>query len=73
MGPVRIVMAWAQSLRWIRDLVIPNNELSLRQHAIAPWEPTSSQYYPQLLEAVANHYGIDMDMPVKDLPEEQYG
>ncbi|MFJ7366232.1 excinuclease ABC subunit UvrA [Peribacillus frigoritolerans] len=54
-----------------RDLVIPNQDLSLRQHAIAPWEPTSSQYYPQLLEAVANHYGIDMDVPVKDLPEEK--
>ncbi|ALF08719.1 excinuclease ABC subunit UvrA [Parageobacillus thermoglucosidasius] len=53
------------------DLVIPNNELSLREHAIAPWEPQSSQYYPQLLEAVCNHYGIDMDVPVKDLPKEQ--
>ncbi|MBT2689093.1 excinuclease ABC subunit UvrA [Bacillus sp. ISL-47] len=51
------------------DLVIPNKELSLKQHAIAPWEPTSSQYYPQLLEAVCNHYGIDMDIPVKDIPE----
>ncbi|MCM3691716.1 excinuclease ABC subunit UvrA [Neobacillus niacini] len=50
------------------DLVIPNKELSLRQHAIAPWEPTSSQYYPQLLEAVCNHYGVDMDMPFKDIP-----
>lgn len=54
-----------------RDLVIPNKDLSLRQHAIAPWEPTSSQYYPQLLEAVAAHYDIDMDVPVKDLPEEK--
>ncbi|WP_203363228.1 excinuclease ABC subunit UvrA [Bacillus sp. REN10] len=53
------------------DLVIPNGELSLREHAIAPWEPTSSQYYPQLLEAVCTHYGIDMDVPVKDLPKEQ--
>jgi excinuclease ABC subunit A len=53
------------------DLVVPNKELSLRQHAIAPWEPTSSQYYPQLLEAVCNHYGIDMDVPVKDLPDNQ--
>jgi excinuclease ABC subunit A len=53
------------------DLVIPNKELSLKQHAIAPWEPTSSQYYPQLLEAICNHYGIDMDMPVKDLPDNQ--
>jgi excinuclease ABC subunit A len=53
------------------DLVIPNDELTLREHAIAPWEPQSSQYYPQLLEAVCSHYGIDMDVPVKDLPKEQ--
>ncbi|MCM3585153.1 excinuclease ABC subunit UvrA [Mesobacillus maritimus] len=53
------------------DLVIPNKELTLRQHAIAPWEPTSSQYYPQLLEAICNHYGIDLDIPVKDLPKDQ--
>jgi excinuclease ABC subunit A len=51
------------------DLVIPNKELSLRQHAIAPWEPSSSQYYPQLLEAVCNHYSIDMDIPIKDIPK----
>ena len=50
------------------DLVIPDRTLSLRDHAIAPWEPTSSQYYPQLLEAVANHYGIDMDVPFEDIP-----
>ncbi len=53
------------------DLVIPNKDLTLHQHAIAPWEPTSSQYYPSLLEAVANHYGISMDTPVKDLPTSQ--
>ncbi|MDQ0199024.1 excinuclease ABC subunit UvrA [Neobacillus ginsengisoli] len=51
------------------DLVVPNKDLTLKQHAIAPWEPTSSQYYPQLLEAVCSHYGIDMDIPVKDIPE----
>jgi excinuclease ABC subunit A len=51
------------------DLVVPNKDLTLKQHAIAPWEPTSSQYYPQLLEAVCNHYGIDMDIPVKDIPK----
>ncbi|MGE6257436.1 excinuclease ABC subunit UvrA [Heyndrickxia sporothermodurans] len=53
------------------DLIIPNQELSLKEHAIAPWEPVSSQYYPQLLEAVCNHYGIDMETPVKDLPKHQ--
>ncbi|PNU25001.1 excinuclease ABC subunit UvrA [Bacillus stratosphericus] len=50
------------------ELVIPNKDLTLRQHAIAPWEPQSSQYYPQLLEAVCTHYGIDMDIPVKEIP-----
>ncbi|ATO37884.1 excinuclease ABC subunit A [Geobacillus thermodenitrificans] len=53
------------------DLVIPNDKLTLKEHAIAPWEPQSSQYYPQLLEAVCRHYGIPMDVPVKDLPKEQ--
>ncbi|MDM5209255.1 excinuclease ABC subunit UvrA [Cytobacillus kochii] len=53
------------------DLVIPNKDLTLKQHAIAPWEPNSSQYYPQLLEAVCTHYGIDMDIPVSAIPDEQ--
>lgn len=53
------------------ELVVPNKDLTLKQHAIAPWEPTSSQYYPQLLEAVCSHYGIDMNIPFKDIPENQ--
>ncbi|HET7522025.1 MAG TPA: excinuclease ABC subunit UvrA [Bacillales bacterium] len=53
------------------DLVIPDEEMTLRNHAIAPWEPTSSQFYPQLLEAVCSHYGIDMDVPVSKLPKAQ--
>lgn len=51
------------------DLVIPNWDLSLKENAIAPWESISSQYYPQLLESVCNHYGIDMNIPVKDIPK----
>jgi excinuclease ABC subunit A len=50
------------------ELVIPDMDLSFKQGAIVPWQPVTSQYYPQLLEAVCNHYGIDMDVPVKDLP-----
>ncbi len=51
------------------DLVIPDWDLTLNEHAIAPWEPTSSQYYPQLLKAVCDHYDIPMDVPVKDIPK----
>lgn len=54
------------------ELVIPNWDLSLNKHAIAPWEPTSSQYYPQLLQSVCNHYGVDMDVPVKDIPKDLF-
>ncbi|WP_445505980.1 excinuclease ABC subunit UvrA [Niallia sp. 03190] len=51
------------------DLVIPNQQLTLNENAIAPWESVSSQYYPQLLASVCNHYGIDRDIPVKDIPK----
>lgn len=53
------------------ELIIPDWNKSLVEHAIAPWEPTSSQYYPQLLAAVCQHYNIAMDVPVKTLPKEQ--
>ncbi|WP_107942141.1 excinuclease ABC subunit UvrA [Metasolibacillus fluoroglycofenilyticus] len=54
-----------------KDLVVPDWDKTLLEHAIAPWEPTSSQYYPQLLKAVCNHYGIPMDIPIKDIPKPQ--
>ncbi|MCA0986832.1 excinuclease ABC subunit UvrA [Guptibacillus algicola] len=50
------------------DLVIPDWSLTLNEHALAPWEPVSSGYYPQLLKSVCNHFGIDMDTPVEKLP-----
>ncbi|MDO6657875.1 excinuclease ABC subunit UvrA [Anaerobacillus sp. 1_MG-2023] len=53
------------------DLVIPDWDKSLREHAIAPWEPVSSNYYPQLLQSVCNHFGIDMDTPVNKIPRAQ--
>ncbi|MFJ7649952.1 excinuclease ABC subunit UvrA [Lysinibacillus sp. NPDC097279] len=53
------------------DLIVPDWDRSLLEHAIAPWEPTSSQYYPQLLKAVCDHYDIPMDVPVKDIPKEK--
>lgn len=54
------------------ELVVPDPTLSLEQGAIVAWQPTSSNYYPKLLEAVAKHYKISMKKPVKDLPKEQW-
>ncbi|SFE93341.1 excinuclease ABC subunit UvrA [Alteribacillus iranensis] len=53
------------------ELVVPDWERTLKEHAIAAWEPTSSQYYPQLLASVCRHFHIDMETPVKHLPKEQ--
>lgn len=53
------------------DLVVPDWDLSLNEHAILPWKPISSQYYPQMLKSVCEHYGIDMDIPIKDIPKKQ--
>ncbi|WP_077624810.1 excinuclease ABC subunit UvrA [Sediminibacillus massiliensis] len=53
------------------DLVIPDWDRSLKEGAIVAWEPTSSQYYPKLLESVCNHFGIDMEVPVSQIPKQQ--
>ncbi|MFD1361659.1 excinuclease ABC subunit UvrA [Lentibacillus salinarum] len=53
------------------ELVIPDWDRSLNEHAIAAWEPISSQYYPQLLKSVCDHYEIDMTIPAKDIPKKQ--
>ena len=44
------------------DLVIPDPSLSLRQGAIAAWS-RSQFFYPEMLEAVCEAAGIDMDRP----------
>ncbi|MEE6710649.1 excinuclease ABC subunit UvrA [Pediococcus acidilactici] len=51
------------------DLVVPDQDKTLREGALAPWNPISSQYYPKLLEQAAGSFEIDMDTPFKDLPK----
>ena len=52
------------------ELVIPNPALSLRGGAIAPWSK-SQFFYPEMLEAVCEAAGIDMDAPVSELTKKQ--
>jgi len=53
------------------ELVIPDATRTLSEGAIEPWAGSSSTYYPQLLESICNHLGIDMDTPVEQLAKEQ--
>jgi excinuclease ABC subunit A len=52
------------------DLVIPDPSLTLRQGAIAPWS-RSQFFYPEMLLAVCESAGIDMDVPVSQLAQKQ--
>lgn len=53
------------------DLVVPDPSLTLRDGALAPWNPISSQYYPELLKQAATAFGVDLDTPFKKLPAKQ--
>lgn len=55
------------------DLVVPDSSKTLREGALAPWNPISSNYYPQMLEQAMIQFGIDMDKPFEDLsPEDRH-
>ncbi len=53
------------------DLVVPDQNKSLNEGAIEPWEPTSSDFYPTLLKRVCEVYRINMDKPYKKLTDRQ--
>ncbi len=50
-------------------LVVPDESLSLKKGAIAPWAKSSSPYYLQTLDALARHYKFLMNEPWKELPK----
>ncbi len=49
------------------DLIVPDERLSLREGAIAPWNTQSTQYYAQTLDSLARHLKISVNTPWKDL------
>jgi excinuclease ABC subunit A len=51
------------------DLVLDPN-LSLLDGAVLPWANSTSEYYQELLRALADHHGVDMHTPVRKLPRE---
>lgn len=51
------------------DLVIPDEDATLAQGAVAPWAQTSSEYFQRVLTALAGDLGFSMDTPWRGLPE----
>ncbi|WP_028034971.1 excinuclease ABC subunit UvrA [Chelativorans sp. J32] len=52
------------------DLVVPDENVVLREGAIAPWAKSTSPYYLQTLEALGKEYGFKASNRWKDLSQE---
>ena len=50
------------------DLIVPDEELSIKEGAIEPWERRNNVFFHQILDAVCAHFEIDQYVPWGKLP-----
>jgi excinuclease ABC subunit A len=53
------------------DLVVPDPDLSISEGALVPWTVINSNFYDQVIQAIADRYEIDLETPWRDLRDEQ--
>lgn len=53
------------------DLLIPDTSKSIEEGAFQAWAGGTSNYYPQFLRSVCEHYNIPQDVPVSELSPDQ--
>lgn len=53
------------------DLLVPDRSKSIEEGAFEAWAGSTSNYYPQLLASACRHFDIPLDVPVRELTEEQ--
>ncbi len=51
------------------DLVVPDEDLSLDEGAVAPWAQISSEYFARVLSALAQDMGFSTSVPWRALPQ----
>lgn len=54
------------------DLLVPDRTLSIEDGAFEAWAGSTSNYYPQFLASVCEHYSIATDVPVGELKEGEW-
>src|SRR5215213_179256 len=52
------------------ELIVPDDSMSLKRGAVAPWARSTSPYYGQTLEALGKAYGFKLGDKFVDLTEE---
>lgn len=53
------------------DLLVPDNKLTIEEGAFEAWAGSTSNYYPQFLAAVCEHYKIPRNVPVSEISNDQ--
>jgi excinuclease ABC subunit A len=53
------------------DLLVPDNKLTIEEGAFEAWAGSTSNYYPQFLAAVCEHYKIQRNVPVSEIGADQ--
>jgi len=62
-----------EKLLFDADLVVPNQNLSIKKGAVVPWAKSNppSPYYMQVLGSLAREFGFSLDIPWNELLEEE--
>jgi excinuclease ABC subunit A len=53
------------------DLLVPDPSLSISEGALVPWSLGNSSFYESVIQAIADRYEIDLELPWQELSEEQ--
>ncbi|MDQ0872104.1 excinuclease ABC subunit A [Paenibacillus sp. V4I3] len=53
------------------DLLVPDAKLTIEEGAFEAWAGSTSNYYPQFLAAVCEHYSIPRNIPVSEINSDQ--
>jgi len=53
------------------ELLVPDKRMAIEDGAFEAWAGSTSNYYPQFLAAVCEHYGIPRNIPVAELTDTQ--
>ena len=52
-------------------MLVPDTSVSIADGALVPWSIGSSSFYEGVIQAIADRYEIDTDLPWRELTEEQ--
>ncbi len=53
------------------ELIVPDPSLSIGEGAILPWSSSSSNYYDEITNSIAERYEVDLEAPWEELPEDE--